>query len=174
MGGQRRELVLPHVANFSLGESLAYNGSHSVLSNWLYQGQQPHIVVQTDHPLARLLVYRCNEDRFTSTTAKSLELTSSHVINHQSRTAEFYTGLVADRSAGLVVASLYVGLLTVIQVEPSTGSDGQKEKSRRLSTANQGKGKKKDKNHATDDPMDVDMEQTNNAELVISHIFDVK
>lgn len=51
------------------------------------------------------------------TTSSSLQLTASTSISLLSRTAEFYTSLVADRAHGIAYASLYTGLLSVIQID---------------------------------------------------------
>lgn len=83
------------------------------------QAGKPGIVIMTDHPIARLLLYTIHN---TTTSPNSLpnlilNLSSSHNITRpSSRPAEFFTGLVVDREEGVVVASLYTGVLTVIEV----------------------------------------------------------
>ncbi|KAJ9123878.1 hypothetical protein QFC22_000666 [Naganishia vaughanmartiniae] len=79
------------------------------------EGQTPHVVVMTDHPLARLLLYRYQHPT-TTNTSPSLLLTDSYTLTPTKFTAEFYTGLVADRERGMLVASLYSGVLGVFMV----------------------------------------------------------
>jgi hypothetical protein len=79
---------------------------------------RPHIVVLTDHPLSRLLLYTYVSNTTThSSLPGTLTLTSYHTLTRLSaRPAEYLTGLVADRTAGIVVASLYTGVLVVAEV----------------------------------------------------------
>ncbi|KAJ9097586.1 hypothetical protein QFC21_004620 [Naganishia friedmannii] len=79
------------------------------------EGQTPHVVVMTDHPLARLLLYRYQHPTPTN-PSPSLEVTDSYALTPTKFTAEFYTGLVADRERGMLVASLYSGVLGVFMV----------------------------------------------------------
>lgn len=111
------------------------------------QGEQPHIVVLTDHPLSRLLLYHYLPSTDVSsspeTTTGTLELSSSHWISSLSQPAEFLTGLVADHEAGICVASLYSGILNVVEigVEDDDDDDGEGEESGRSKRNRAGKGK---------------------------------
>lgn len=118
----------------------------------------------TDHPLARMLLYR-----YPTATDKidprspGLVLTDSFSLTPTKFTAEFYTGLTIDRTRGLVIASLYSGVLGVFQIgeagsAPETKPTAGKKAStagKRKSSAGTGKGKGKEKE---DEPMDVDEE----------------
>jgi hypothetical protein len=127
------------------------------------QGQSPHIVVQTDHPLSRILLYR-----FVSADQPSLFLTATHWVDRKSRTAEFLTGLVVDRSAGIVIASLYVGMLSVIEIGVKD-KDSPVKGSRRASTV--GKGKKRERKDTGEFNMEID-EQAD--VLDIKDVYEIK
>lgn len=109
------------------------------------QGLGPSLVVMTDHPLARLLLYTIALEG----SAPSLRLTATHQLTRISaRPAEHFTGLVADRSTGVVVASLYTGLLVVAEVGAGAVGDaaaasGQGQSAERRASEAQGKGKRK-------------------------------
>ncbi len=111
----------------------------------------------TDHPLARLLLYTVSVSAISSAGVPTyaLRLTAAHHLTRlTARPAEFFSGLVADRPAGVVVASLYTGVLVVVEVGlgapqvgnvVSAGAEGQGNSSghgRRQSEAH-GKGKRR-------------------------------
>jgi hypothetical protein len=126
----------------------------------------------TDHPLARLLIYRYQHPTTTNPSSPSLLLTDSYTLTPTKFTAEFYTGLVADRERGMLVASLYSGVLGVFMVcDPAelvydaSARGGRKKqvKGRRMSQAaavkkgRKGKGKAKDGEDGEEaEMMDVD------------------
>lgn len=128
------------------------------------QGQSPHIVVQTDHPLSRILLYR-----YLNTDQPTLDLTASQWVDRRSRTAEFLTGLVVDRSAGIVIASLYVGMLSVIEVGIKDKQSPVKG-SRRASTV--GKGKKRERTNTDGSTMEFD--DGNGVVLDIKDVYEIK
>jgi tetrahydromethanopterin S-methyltransferase subunit F len=82
----------------------------------------------TDHPIARLLLYTIHTSSSSSHAPLpnlTLHLSSVHDITRpSSRPAEFFTGLVADREQGIVVGSLYTGVLTVVEVRIGKESGG--------------------------------------------------
>ena len=128
------------------------------------QGQSPHIVVQTDHPLSRILLYR-----YLHTEKPALDLTASQWVDRRSRTAEFLTGLVVDRSAGIVVASLYVGMLSIIEIGVKD-KDSPVKGARRASTV--GKGKKRERKDTGDSKMEIDEDRGD--VLDIKDVYEIK
>lgn len=119
----------------------------------------------TDHPLARMLLYRfpCATTDKADPLSPGLVLTDSFALTSTKFTAEFYTGLTTDRTRGLVVASLYSGVLGVFRTgeagaETPTKPAASKRANvagKRKSISGAGKGKGRE-NEA--EPMDVDEE----------------
>lgn len=116
----------------------------------------------TDHPLARMLLFRYSNaaDKFDP-TSPGLVLTDSFSLTPTKFTAEFYTGLSIDRQRGLVLASLYSGVLGVFHIGESDSLPAAKAATGKKSTAagkrksSAGKGKAKENE---DEPMEVDEE----------------
>lgn len=80
----------------------------------------------TDHPLTRLLLYRYLPPQTPAPTG-TLDLTAHHWINRSSRTAEYLTALHSDPASGLVVGSLYAGLLSIVEVAPKRAGEDDDE-----------------------------------------------
>ena len=116
----------------------------------------------TDHPLARMLLFRfpTSADKFDP-TSPGLILTDSFSLTPTKFTAEYHTGLTIDRQRGLVVASLYSGVLGVFRIGDSDSLPAAKAATGKKSTAAgkrkslAGKGKAKENE---DEPMEVDEE----------------
>lgn len=125
----------------------------------------------TDHPLARLLLYRIVPSESTP-SLPILELTASQTFNRYTRTAEFLTGIVVDRAAGIIVSSLYVGLLSVIEIGPSEKAEAEKSKRRRSSVA--AKGKKRERKESGDFTMEVEEEEDDGNELGFKEYYEIK
>jgi len=102
----------------------------------------------------------------------ALDLSASQWVDRRSRTAEFLTGLVADRANGVVIASLYVGMLSVIEIGVKEKENEIGKGGRRASTA--GKGKKRERKDTGESMMDVDEESLQGDILDIKDIYEIK
>lgn len=84
------------------------------------QGETPHIIILTDHPLPRLLLYH-----LPPSLPPQLVLAAVHPLPPPpTRPAEFLTTLVADRAAGVVVGSMWSGVVVVAEVGERGGKGG--------------------------------------------------
>jgi hypothetical protein len=115
----------------------------------------------TDHPLARILLYRY-PDTDDPATVQRLVLTDSFALTPTKFTAEFHTGLTVDRARGILVVSLYSGVLGVFKVgeasveaEAAKSVVGKKPSGKRKAAARTGKGKEKEK-EPEEEAMEVD------------------
>lgn len=116
----------------------------------------PHVAVMTDHPLARILLYRWPDADDPTLDARRLALTDAFTLTPTKFTAEFHTGLTVDRARGILIASLYSGVLGVFKVgEPSAGDVGKpvvgKKPGVKRKASGKGKGKERE-----EEVMDVD------------------
>lgn len=80
---------------------------------------------------------------------------------------------MADRVGGIVVASLFLGVLSVIEIGAKEKVDATDKKSRRGSLA-AGKGKKRERKESGDVDMDLAVDETDSDELGIREYYEVR
>jgi hypothetical protein len=133
---------------------------HNGLNVFAYPTLQvPHVAVMTDHPLARILLYRWPDASDPGATPR-LVLTDAFTLTSTKFTAEFHTGLTVDRARGTLVASLYSGVLGVFKVGEGLAGDAAKPvvgKKPGVKRKASGKGKGKEKE---EEVMNVDVDET--------------